>query len=156
MQAASELEGGHMNEPMSTIASLAAIFLPPIISGPVAAIVFVAVLRREGRWRLPLFWASLLVVDFAAMMFMALTLGEFIGPGFFACLLMPVFAVGTLVVLVLVRKRAYRVVGEDEKRRTWYVVGALLIPFLQMAVTAALLVVGPLLCYLGIRPCSDW
>lgn len=138
----------------STVADLALTLLLPLISGPVAAVVYMAVVRREGRWRQPVFWLSLLVADLAVCLVMAVTLGDFIGPGALACALTPVAAVVTLALGLVSKRWMYRTMGEDKRRWTWYLVGIGAIALLQLAVIVALTIIAPALCDTPLRTCS--
>ena len=129
--------------------------IPPLISGPGAAVLFVAAIKSKRRWVLPLFWVALLALDFATTAWVALS-RDFLGPSDFACMLTPVLAVVTLLALGLARKRVDRHLGEDEGRRKWYEVGMVVIPSLQITMMQLMLMLETVLCELGIITCSDW
>jgi hypothetical protein len=145
-----------MKEPWLTITFMITALLPPIISGPGAAALFVAAIKSKRRWSLPLFWVALPALDIAMIVWVALSRGGLFGPDLLACALTPVIALVTMLALMLARKRVYRRLGEDKGRRRWYGVGVVAIPSIQMALMALFLLLGPYLCELGIGSCPDW
>jgi len=85
-----------MNEVISTIFLFAAVLLYPVISGLVAALLLVMLLKREERGLVLFFWPGLVAVHIAGYFFMLHTLGDaFFGPGFLACLIIPIFSAST-------------------------------------------------------------
>jgi hypothetical protein len=128
-----------MNKPILAIIGLVSILSPPLLSGPVAATLFITVFKSEKRWRLLLFWSLLFVVDFAALVLMACTLGHhFPGAGFFAYLLMPFSAVISLAILLIQGWKLWRMPERTKWQRLVYVVGGVMIPFLQLLMVEAL------------------
>jgi hypothetical protein len=133
-----------MSEIVSTIFLFAAVLLYPVVSGPVAARVLVVILKREGRGLRLFFWPALIAVHVAGYFFMLHTLGDVIfGPGFLACLITPIFAVGTALGLRLSSRRFYRAIGDDASRRRWFVIGTVLIPLMQLVTIGVLILLAP-------------
>jgi hypothetical protein len=133
-----------MNEVISTISFFTAVFLYPILSGPVAAFALAKVLQREEQWPRVLFWLALVSVHLGGFFLMLHTLGDlFFGPGFLACLLTPIFAAGTALGMRLSRHRFHKAVGEDPRARRGFNVGTFLIPLLQLATVFALTLLAP-------------
>jgi hypothetical protein len=130
--------------------------LPPLLTGPAAAIVYVIALKKKRTRTLLLFWALLLTLDAAATVIMTLALGDFIGPGDLACLQMPLTALVAGLILIYSRRRLLGEALQEPDLRRWYLLGAVLIPFLQLAMMLAVVTLGPLFCELGLRSCSDW
>jgi len=142
---------------VNTVVSLASIVVYPIISGPVAALVFVQVLRRGKRWTILAFWPVLVILNALGFVFLAVTLGDFLaGPGFFSCLITPIFAVATALLLRLSARRYAEVLAEDTWHKGWLAVGTVVIPLLQLTTIVALALLAPWLCGIGLRQCSDW
>ena len=129
--------------------------LPPLITGPVAAVVYVIALKKKSQMLL-LFWACLLALDAAATFVMTLTLGDFIGPGTLACVQMPLMALVAALILMFSRRRLLASELQDESLRRWYLAGVVLIPLLQLVMMLAVATFGPVFCELGLRWCSDW
>lgn len=133
-----------MDAVISTISFFVAVFLYPVISGPVAALVLVMALKRTEQWLRVLFWPVLIAVHIAGFFLMVHTLGDFVfGPGFLACLITPIFAVGTALGLRLSSRRFYQAVGDDPSRRRWFVTGTFLIPLLQLGTVVMLILLAP-------------
>jgi hypothetical protein len=131
-------------EALANVSSLVVVFLYPIISGPVAALILVMALRRKERWLGLLFFPMLIVAHAAGYLLMVNTLGDFRAmTGMLACLTTPIFAVGTALGLRLSSRRFYQAVGDDPCRRRWFVVGTILIPFLQLGTVLTLALLAP-------------
>lgn len=130
--------------------------LPPLLTGPAAAVVYVALLRKRRTGVLLLFWALLLILDAAAVVVMSLSLGDLIGPGFLACVQMPLTALVTALILIFSRRRLLVEALQDQRLAHWYLLGLVLIPLLQVAMMLVLALLGPIFCDLGLRSCSDW
>ncbi len=145
-----------MSEPWPPAVEAALALLPPLITGPAAAVIYVIALRKK---RLPVllsFWACLLALDAAATLVMTLTAGGFVGPGTLACVQMPLTAFVAAVILIVSRRRTLAAELRDGALRRWYLLGVVLIPVLQLAMMLAAATLGPLFCELGLRSCSDW
>ena len=133
-----------MDMVISTIYFFAVVFLYPVVSGPLTALVFVMALRRKEQWPSFLFWTVLIAVHIAGFFLMVHTLGDFLfGPGFLACLITPIFAVGTALGLRLSSRRFYQAVGDDPSRRRWFAAGTFLIPLLQLGTVVMLMLLAP-------------
>ena len=133
-----------MNEVISTITSLVMVFLYPVISGPIAAFIYVKTLKLKEYWLRYLFWPVLLAVHVAGYFLMLHTLGDFFfGPGFLACLITPIIAVGTALVLRLFSRRFYQEVDDDPGKKRWYLMGTFLIPLMQLGTVFILILLAP-------------
>jgi hypothetical protein len=133
-----------MDTVISTISFFVTAFLYPVISGPVAALVLVMVLKQKEQWPRVLFWPVLIAVHVGGFFLMVRTLGDFVfGPGFLACLITPIFAVGTALGLRLSSRRFYQAVSDDLDRRRWFVMGTVLIPLLQLGTVVILTLLAP-------------
>ena len=132
-----------MSEFLATVAFYAPSLLYPIVSGPIAAYVLVLVLRRDHRRLLLLFWPLLVAVHVIGYIVMMHALGElFFGPGFIACLVTPIFAVGTALGL-RVAARKIGALWQDPGRRAWLILGTILIPLLQVVTVVTLMLLAP-------------
>jgi hypothetical protein len=133
-----------MSEFLATVAFYAPSLLYPIVSGPIAAYVLVLALRRDDRRLLLLFWPLLVAVHVMGYIVMMHTLKElFFGPGFIACLVTPVFAVGTALGLRVAARRSHSALWQDPSRRAWLILGTILIPFLQVLTVVTLMLLAP-------------
>jgi hypothetical protein len=134
----------NMNEVISTITSLVLIFLYPVISGPVAAFVYIKILKRKEHWLRYLFWPVLIIVNIAGFFLLLYTLGDFMfGPGFLACLITPIVAVGTALGLRLFSPRFYQEVDRDPGQKRWYLMGTFFIPLMQLGTVFILILLAP-------------
>ena len=76
------------------------VFLYPVITGPLAALIYLRVLRPDDIQRVRWFWLGLLVVNALGFFFLIATSREsLIDPGFFSCLVTPISAVLSALVL---------------------------------------------------------
>lgn len=133
-----------MDGVISTISFFTAVFLYPIVSGPVAALALVMILKRKEQWPRFLFWPMLIAAHIAGFFLMRHTLGDFFfGPGFLACLITPIVAVGTALGMRLSTRRFYQAVGDDASRGRGFVAGTFLIPLLQLGTVMALILLAP-------------
>ena len=72
------------------------------------------------------------------------TLGDFIfWPGFLACLITPIFAVGTALALRLASRQFYQEDGGDPSLQRWLMIGTFLIPLLQLGTVFTLILLAP-------------
>lgn len=145
-----------MGESWPDAVQVALALLPPLITGPAAAVIYVVALKKKRPHTLRLFWTLLLVLDVAATVVMTLTLGDFIGPGALACVQMPLTAFVAALILIVSRRRLLGAELQGSDLRRWYLLGVVFIPVLQLAMMLALALLGPLFCELGLRSCSDW
>ncbi len=145
-----------MSESLHPAAEAALALLPPLLTGPAAAVAYVVALRKGRPLPLLLFWALLLILDAAAVVVMTLSLGDLIGPGVLACVVMPLTALVTALILVISRRRLLGQEIQSGGPRRWYLLGLVLIPSLQVAMMLFTALLGPLFCDLGLRSCSGW
>jgi hypothetical protein len=103
------------------------------LTGPAAAFLYIALLKRGHRCLRWIFWALLIVVIILLGILIAHTFGDFFpGPGCLTTLLTPAAVLFTLLVFRFQTKRFYQAVGEDPDRRRWFQLGMLLLPALQL------------------------
>ena len=140
----------------SIVAFYLALLVPPIVTGPLPAAALVAAVKRRDPERLRVTGLAIAGVDFVMFLFMTLALGEFIGPGSLACMLMPFSALTTAAVLLVWRRKLGPELEQDLLGQRWLVVGTLLIPMAQLVIIFLVALLGPLFCELGWRTCSDW
>ncbi len=109
--------------------------IPLFVTGPVAASVFVVLLKRDNRRIQPFFWLVLVAATIALGIFTAYTFSHFFpGPGCFIALFTPLAAVVTFLSFRLQAKRFYQAIGDEQRRRRWFQVATLVIPLLQLSV----------------------
>ena len=130
---------------------LAWLIVPLVIltlTGPVAAIVTVVLLARNSRRAVFAFWLALAAASLPVGLFIAYTFANFFpGPGFSLCLFTPISA---LVAFLLFRFRAKRfneTAGETQAAKRLFLIGSLLVPFLQ--------IVAPLVSFGFSRACDS-
>jgi hypothetical protein len=104
------------------------------VTGPVAASVFTALLKKS-RWRwLLLFWLGLGLTAVGVGVFITHTFANFYpGPGCFISLFTPFMVIMTFLFLRFRAGRVYQALGSDSFRRRWFIAGTLLIPLLQLS-----------------------
>ena len=133
-----------MDMTVANVSSFLVVFLYPVVSGPVAALVLVMVLKRRERWPGLLFFPLLVVAHIAGYLSMVHTLGDYRAvSGVLACVTTPILAVGTALGLRLAARRFYQAVGNDPSRRRWFVIGTFLIPLLQVGTVGTLALLAP-------------
>ena len=122
---------------------LSALFYP-VVSGPLAAFLFVQVLKRGDRRLMSIFWPALVVVHILGFLFLMTTKGEFLpGAGFFSCLITPIVAVATVLALRIFLRRKGDVVADDPWRKGWMTAGTVVIPLLQLATIFVFVLLAP-------------
>ena len=114
---------------------LVALALGPLfLTGPAAALLYIALLRRGHRRAMWVFWALLVVSTAWVGVLIAHTFSDFFpGPGCFATLLTPATAILSLIVFRFQAKRFYQVVGDDLVRRRRFQLAMLLFAALQLS-----------------------
>ncbi|MEK7439233.1 MAG: hypothetical protein AABZ78_00420 [Chloroflexota bacterium] len=138
------------------ILSILGAILPPMLIGPVATWAWIEILKRNVRHEIALYWIALIVGDAAAALFMAINMGSFFPDfGFFACMLIPIMAVISIVMTIIMRKKFEAAVGGDPNRMRWYRIGGLIIFALQIITAFAVVIFAPMLCAVGLRVCSS-
>ncbi len=91
-----------MTDILFWVSNLAIILVYPLLLGPGTGYVYLYVLRRRNGRVLTTFWAALIVAHVLGFFLLVLTLDTGLpGPGFFACLITPIFSVLTLLTLRL-------------------------------------------------------
>jgi hypothetical protein len=103
------------------------------VTGPAAALVFIALLQRAS-WRgLALFWLGLAATTVLLGLFITYTFGNFFpGPGCFISVLTPLAVLITFSFLHF-RARQLKSVLNSEGARHWLKAGMMLIPLLQLS-----------------------
>jgi hypothetical protein len=128
--------------------------IPPLAAGPLAALVFINILKRGKGWHQLLFWVGLVLVNFLIMFWIATSTQTWLSiSSFSACFFTPVAAIaGVLVIRIAWRRLTAR--GEiDPAHQHWLPIGLVLIPALQIASFVALLLFAPMVCKTGLVVC---
>lgn len=124
----------------------------PLITGPVAAIIFLFLVRTKRRWIPLMFCIVLLIVDLSFLLPMAMFVGHsFPGAGYIAHHLLPITAVVSLVILLLPMRSIMRGPEQDAYLRISYMVGTILISFTQLLMAAVFPMIWSSLIDLAIR-----
>jgi hypothetical protein len=109
------------------------VLLMPVISGPVACVIFIALVKKQATWLLALFWFVLFLVDIAAFPAMACAFGHsFPGPGFMAWKCLPGSALASLITLVVLGWKVWHSPQGTRQTRVWLLVGVVVVPSLQL------------------------
>ncbi len=109
--------------------------IPLFVTGPVAARIFLVLLKRDDRWIQPFFWLALIAATFALGIFTAYTFSHFFpGSGCFITLFTPPAAIVTFLTARFQAKRFYQAIGDEPRRRLWFHAATLVIPLLQVSV----------------------
>lgn len=141
---------------MQTLVFLALAFLPPLISGPLSAML---VFRMASglNWRRQLALAILLamILNLIAFAVIISNLDGLLPSGFFACALTPIAAVATLIVSLRLFREADPDPNANPMQRKWFRLSLVAIPVLQVLMVTTLVLVAPALCDTGIRTCSN-
>ena len=111
--------------------------VPLFLTGPVAASIFIILLRRDHRRIQPIFWLALIAATIALGIFTAYTFSSFFpGPGCFITLFTLPAAIVTLLSFRFQAKRFYQAIDNEQRRRRWFQAATLAIPLLQLSVPA--------------------
>ena len=106
-------------------------------TGPVAASIFIVLLKRDHRHIQPIFWLTLIAATLALGIFTAYTFSSFFpGPGCFITLFTLPAAVVTLLTFRFQAKRFYQAINNEQRRRRWFQAATLVILLLQLSVPA--------------------
>jgi hypothetical protein len=120
---------------LSQLLSFSACIFPFFFPGPIAAIVFYAVSKRNNIAITILFWLGLLMVNGIASFLIIATWGHsWPGAGFFAVLASPLSAIASIIILLRAGKDYWRVAENNLPWRILYITGIILIPLLQLLV----------------------
>ena len=143
---------------MQTLVFLALVFLPPLISGPLPAmLVFMSEGIASGlNWRRKLLLAVLLalLLNLVAFAVIISNLDGLLPPGFFACVVTPIAALATLIVSLRLFRRTDPGLQANSNQRKWLRRCLVAIPLLQMLMLATLVLIAPAFCGTGIRTCT--
>jgi len=141
---------------METLSFVIFALLPPLISGPLPAILWFRMGRSQNwRWMLPLVAFFAIVLNIGAAALIVVNLEGFLPAGFLACALTPIAALATLLLSRLLVHRGSQSLPENTIQRRWLRVGIFAIPALQLFTVATLVLIAPSLCAMGIRSCTE-
>ncbi len=131
--------------------------LPPLISGPLPAILWFKLGSSQSwKWQMPLAALLAIALNLIASVLILANLDGFLPPGFFACALTPITALATLLLSRKLARRSYQALSESAAQRRWLQFGIFALPALQLINVTIVVLIAPALCTLGIRPCSDF
>jgi hypothetical protein len=139
---------------LSTLSFYTLIFLYPLITGPLAALVFLQVVQRNKARQVLLFWPGLLIVNVVGFVFLITISGEeLIDPTFFSCLVTPIFAVLSALMLRIRGRSMAHELADNPHYYRWLTLGTFLIPLLQIVTMGSFVLFAPYLCEIGLRSC---
>jgi hypothetical protein len=131
-------------------------FVPPLITGPLAGLAFVSIVRRGKAWHQIPFWVFVTAANLLIAYWIA-TADEWLpGPTFSTCLFSPFASTLALILVLRARRGLRKATPMDGPRERWLLAGSLLIPILQLAPLIVLWGIGPALCQLGLVACQQW
>ena len=141
-------------EALVTLYYYVSVLIYPILTGPIAAWVYLRLLKKNSRRQILFFWPLLLAVNFIGFWFLSFNLSDWlIDPGFFSCLLTPISAVLTALIL---RVGGLRLPPDEDtasSSRPWLTIGFIGIPALQIFTVGLYGLLAPYLCEIGLRSC---
>ena len=141
---------------MDTLIFYASTLIYPILTGPMAALTLARIVLSGIRNRLWLFWGILILVNILGFFFLATFQSDaLISPGFFSCLITPIFAVLSALLLRLRSQPWLQDNPDDVGARRALLLGTIFIPLLQLITIFLLALLGPLFCELGISKCWE-
>ncbi len=133
-----------MSEFIPLLLVLGTALLFPVITGPLAAFIYVKILKQDRQWLWVLFWPVLIAINFTSFYILADGSDDFFDiAGFLACFFTPIIAVSTALGMRLYLSRFYQAEGDDLKRGTWFHIGTVLIPLMQVVTIFLMIVYMP-------------
>ncbi len=142
---------------MANLYYVVLVLLPPLISGPLPAILWFKLGSSQSwKWQMPLVALLAIALNLVASVLMLTNLDGFLPAGFIACALTPITAPATLLLSRALARRNYPALSESTAQRRWLQVGVFALPALQLLNVAIVILIAPVLCTLGIRACSDF
>lgn len=129
----------------------------PLIPGPFAGFIYIIILKRKDyKWMFP-FWILLIAAYILiGYRFVSISSEFFSLSGMLSCLLTPVAAILSIIVIRIAWKKINTNNQIDKLSRRLYLLGLIIIPTLQLFFLFLLSILGPQLCQSGITKCSDW
>jgi hypothetical protein len=142
---------------MQTLIFFATALLPPLISGPLPAmLVFTLGGVSTGlNWRRKLALAIFLaiVLNLVACAVIIFNLNGLLPPGLLACVLTPIAALATLIVSLLLFHRSDPGSQANPIQRKWLHRSLVAIPLLQVLMLGILVLIAPALCGTSMHIC---
>ena len=130
--------------------------IPPLVAGPLAGLAFIEIIRRGKGWYQVPFWAVLFMANLLVMFWIASSTDAWLSiSSFSACFLTPLAAIATVLVMRFAWRRLEASGKIEAAHKSWFSIGLVLIPALQIAAFVALLLFGPLLCKVGLVACRS-
>jgi hypothetical protein len=142
---------------MQSIQNLVIIFLPALLTCPVAMLVWLRSMAREN-WKQLLPWNIALVVllNTGAGIILISNSRGFLPLSFFACAFLPIAVLLTYSVALLNLKRILRSMPDDPARRRALRIGMILIPLASIFMITLLTILMPRKkCRLGCANCAQ-
>ena len=140
---------------MQALVFLALSFLPPLISGPLPAMLaFRMMSGTNWRRQVPLAILLAIILNLIAFAFIISNLDGLLPPGFVACVLTPITAVVTLIVSLRLFRRTDPGPNADPMQQRWLRMSLVAIAALQILMIVILVLIAPALCETGIRNCT--
>ena len=142
--------------PMQSLSFVILALLPPLISGPLPAMIWLWAGRRPNwRWLLPLAAFATISLNVAAAVLIVANLEGSLPAGFWACAVTPIVGLITLLLSQVFVPRTFQTLPDNTLQRRWLRVGIIAIPVVQLFTVTTLILIAPALCRLGLRSCIE-
>ena len=140
---------------MAALISLVLGIIPPLAAGPLAGVIFLNMLKRGRTWYQLPFWVLLVLVNLLIMFWAVSSPGDWLSIASSSALVFtPVASILTVIVMRMTWRKMEKSGGPaGTGRKRWFLVGLVLIPLVQLAAFAALLLYAPWLCAAGLVAC---
>jgi hypothetical protein len=141
-------------ELLAALNFIALALLYPLLTGPVAALVYLRILRHGRSITLIWFWLCLLTTNILGFIYLAvITEGGLLDPGFFSCFFTPAFSISSVLVIRLGNLRMNEEFRDQPSMKSRLLLGAILIPLMQILTIGIFALLAPYLCEIGLRSC---
>ena len=142
-------------ETLVTLYFFISVLIYPILTGPIAAWIYLRIIANNNHRQNLAYWLLLLIANFAGFWFLALNLSDWlIAPGFFSCLFTPISAVLTALILRIGGRQLLPEGETASSGRIWLPIGFIGIPALQIFTVGLYGLLAPYLCEIGVRTCG--
>jgi hypothetical protein len=129
--------------------------IPPLVAGPLAGLIFINILKRGKGWYQIPFWVLLVAVNLLVMLWVVSSSGTWFPiASMSACFFTPVACILTALVMRKAWRRLEAAGEAIPAHRRWFTIAYVLIPALQIMIFAALIILAPWLCKVGLVACQ--
>jgi hypothetical protein len=119
------------NDTFIIISSMLAFIVPLVVNGPVAAKIYIHVLKYRDHSKLQMFWSFLVISNIIGGFFISLTGGHSgPGPGTCAYVTLPISSIVTVGIMRQSKEALFQAIENDGRWRDIYSSGKVIIPVL--------------------------